>query len=159
MAAEKHEVPDEVALSLLDEEAWSLHKELRSVDFQIGGHIHAHAEGYYDADQTMARLRELYDAKADLMYKVGRLSVLREQVEERMQAPESTEREPAQQGPQPEMASGPDDYLDWMHLTPEETETREQPDRHPRLDGEERMLDEMERDAADDRDWWQRLER
>lgn len=151
--AEERKLTDEEALGLLQQDAWSLHKEVKDIDYEIEREIRTHADGFKDSMATIARLKDRYEIKLDLMYKVGRLSVHTEQAEERVRA--SQERtDQHREDPQPETPTAHANHLDWLQPVlngPEPTVEQAIDGRHQQIEGEERTLGEAEGHDLPDR--------
>ncbi len=140
--ANEHELSDEDGLGLLQQQAWSLHKEMKDLDVQIAREIRGHTDGFKDSQSTIARIQELYEVKLELTYKAGVLDLQREQVAQRIQEREAQQLDqvPAQEDHR-DVPAAVEDRLDW--LRPVLDVTDDGPDlgraeRAPTRDGEAR---------------------
>jgi hypothetical protein len=157
--AKEHELSDEGLLGLLQQEAWSLHKGMKDVDFEIAREIRGHSDGFKDSQSAIARIQELYEVKLELTYKAGRLALQMEQVEQRIQEREAPQRGqvPAQEGHR-EVPAAVEDRLDWLRpaldVTAEVTSLGEA-EREPTRDGEAPVpTRQLTAEREEQPDWW-----
>lgn len=147
-------------LKQLRDKSLSLQDTIQDMDNEIERAMHAIAAGSGDVGHAMSVLTERHNAQLGLMFDHGKVTARIEDLENRI-------REQDERGPEQDMAqsweaevSQAEDRLDWLHPAIEAREVEpDQDDRHPHYDGEERMLEEMQREdrqPEDYLDWWKR---
>ncbi len=153
---------DEEALSYLLDIAHDLQKTIDGLEYEMERIVHDIA-GSRDVGDSMSILRERQNAQAGYMYELGKVEARIEDIENRVreQGERETERT-ADQKWQEEMPAAQEDLLDWLRPAldaPASPQEHDQDDRHHHYEGEERMLEEMQREdrePEDYLDWWKR---
>jgi len=105
-----HKLSDDGLRALLEQDLWSLHKEIRDCEGAIANEVRWHTEGRQDSAKTIDRIQAHSKRISELSYEMGQLNVHLEQVEERLRERDQAlaQTEPQESGPARE------DKLDWL---------------------------------------------
>ncbi len=113
---ERKELPDDVALDLLHDEAATLEENIHDLDLRIARAVHGHAEGIATQRNIVPDIHILHEAKHTLMFKLGRVSAHIDELEGRMVDRDLSSPDlSARGGATPEVAHG-ENLLDWLDL-------------------------------------------
>lgn len=145
-------------LEMLVERSAAFEEAIKDIDYQIERAMHAVAAGTDDIGHAMGVLTERRNAQLGRMFELGKTTAQIEDLENRIQ--ELDEQRQEQQAVQEWEGAAPsahEDHLDWLRPTLD-APGPEQGEVHHR-EGEDRMLDEMQREGPEPEDyldWWRR---
>ena len=145
-------------LEMLVERSAAFEEAIKDIDHQIEQAMHAVAAGTDDIGHAIGVLTERRNAQLGRMFELGKTTAQIEDLENRIQ--ELDEQRQEQQAVQEWERAAPsvhEDHLDWLRPTlnapgPEQGELQDRA-------GEDRMLDEMQREGPEPEDyldWWRR---
>lgn len=142
----------------LREQALTLEETIKDMDYEIERAMHGIAGGTDDVGHAMSVLTERRNAQLGRMFDLGKVTARLDDLENRVR--EQNEREiesRAAQEWQEDMPLPQEDHLDWLKPVLDKPEVERNLDvPHPHREGEERMLENMHREAEpeDYLDWW-----
>lgn len=151
---------DEEALYHLLDIAHDLEKTIKGLDYDIERAAHAIAEGPDSVGHALSVLQERQNTQAGYMYELGQVEAKIADIQNRLreQAEQQQERAATEEWEREIPDAPSEDALAWLELN--KVSLADQGDvieRVERREGEERMLDEMEREdrePEDYMDWW-----
>ncbi|MGP4804229.1 hypothetical protein ACSV5G_10705 [Agrobacterium cavarae] len=150
-----------VELEQLRIKSHSLHETIRDIDAEVERAMHVAAGGTDDVGRAISIVAERHNTQLGLMFDLGKVTAQIEDLENRIREQDEVVREQhASHEWHNDVPLAQEDRLDWLRPTLEERDIDPaQDDRHPHYDGEERMLEEMQREdrqPEDYLDWWKR---
>ena len=146
-------------LEMLVERSAAFEDAIKDIDYQIERAMHTIAAGTDDVGHAMGVLTERRNAQLGRMFELGKTAAQIEDLENRIQ--ELGEQRLEQQAVQEWENAVPaahEDHLDWLRPVLDAPEAK-QSERHQHREGEERMLEEMQREGREPEDyldWWKR---
>ena len=150
-------------LERLRERALSLNQAIQDLDHDIERAVHAAASGSTDTGRAIAMVRDRHNDQLGLMFELGKVDAQIADLENRVrEQDERGEEQRAAQEWQAELPVAQEDHLDWLRPVldaPEPSVEHGREERHQHHAGEERMLQEMQREDRepdDYLDWWRK---
>lgn len=147
-------------LDRLRERVATLGETIQDMDYQMERAMHAVAAGTDDVGHAMTVLSDRHNVQLGLMFDLGKVTAQIEDLEQRIREQNERSREQGAVEGWEERVSPTEDRLDWLHpLLAEPTAEPVRDERRPHHEGEERTLEDMQREGhepEDDLDWWKR---
>jgi hypothetical protein len=108
-----HKLSDDELRNLLEQDAWSLHKEIGDLEKAVADEIRWHAEGHQDSAKTIERIQGHHGRISQLSFEMGKVDVHLTQVHQRLrERDQAQERTSATSGP--DIVLSTSDHLDWL---------------------------------------------
>lgn len=147
-------------LDRLRERVATLGETIQDMDYQMERAMHAVAAGTDDVGHAMTVLSERHNAQLGLMFDLGKVTAQIEDMENRLREQDERSRERNIAEGWDNRVSPNEDRLDWLDSPFEEGTTRTvQDEQHPQYDGEERTVEDMQREGQEPEDyldWWEK---
>lgn len=141
-------------LDRLRERAATLGDTIQDMDYQMERAMHAVAAGTDDVGHAMTVLTERHNAQLGLMFDLGKVTAQIEDLEQRMLEQDERSREQGVVEGWEERAPATEDHLDWLRpLIAEPAVEPVQDERHLHHEGEERMLEDIQREGQEPEDY------
>lgn len=145
-------------LDQLRERVATLGDSIQDLDYQIERAMHAVASETPDVGRAMTMLSERHNAQLGMMFDLGKATAQIEDLENRLREQDERPREQHMVAEWENRLPQTEDHLDWLRPALEKKDVGAlQDERHPHYEGEERMLEDMQREGhepEDYLDWW-----
>lgn len=152
---------DRERLQQMIEQRHTLEDSIEDIDREIEWAEHA-AVGADDPGRLVSFINERYRAQQGLFFDVGKLSARIEDLEQRIHEREEKQLEVAATDRWQDKNGGREDHLDWLRSTldaPNPADKRDDVVQNPHREGEEPMLEDMQREGREPEDyldWWEK---